>query len=161
MVSAHTHPARVGSSAFLRTDSQGVSPTIAVSTGHRKKVYSADRWKAVAERLIQEQFEVAFLGGPGDMAPNVPGALDWVGKLSLKESMAAVTESQVHLAADTGTGHLAAAYGVPLVSVFGWSDSKRYAPRGERVTLLDAGKLMVGLEPASVAEAALDLWRSR
>ncbi|MBC8063619.1 MAG: hypothetical protein H7Y17_02220, partial [Chlorobia bacterium] len=40
--------------------------------------------------------------------------------------MSAVAHSTIHLAADTGTGHMAAAFGVPFVSVFGPTDPKLF-----------------------------------
>ncbi len=126
--------------------------TIAVGTGHPKKVYA--RWGEVAELLVAKGVHVAFVGGPGEVAPDLRGTTNLVGKLSLKETMQWIVSSRAHVAADTGSGHIAAAYGVPVVSVFGWTDPAVYRPYGERVTVLDAGKQMTALEPTAIVEAA-------
>jgi ADP-heptose:LPS heptosyltransferase len=128
-----------------------------VSTGHPKKCYSLSGWGKVGEELLNAGFAVAYLGGPGDHTPDVPGAIDWVGKLALDETMAAVRLSAVHLAGDTGTGHIAAAYGVPAVSVFGWSRPNRFRPLTDRGIVLDAGRNMDGVTPEQIVAAASHL----
>jgi len=126
--------------------------TIAVGTGPPKKVYH--RWGDVARSLMERGLRVAFVGGPGEIAPDVEGVQNLVGRLSLPETMQWIAASRVHLAADTGSGHIAAAYGVPVVSVFGWTDPDVYRPYGDRVTVLDAGKDMTLVDPAAIVEAA-------
>lgn len=125
--------------------------TIAVGTGHPKKNYA--RWAEVAGLLSGKGYDVAFIGGPGEAAPKGIG-LDLVGKLSLEETMAWIAASRVHVAADTGSGHIAAAYGTPVVSVFGWTKSEVYRPYTSRGVVLEAGKAMDGVSPEQVAEAA-------
>jgi ADP-heptose:LPS heptosyltransferase len=77
---------------------------------------------------------VVFLGGPGDPTPKTGESL--VGKLTLRESMAVIASSELHVSADTGNGHIAAAYGVPTVSVFGPMDPVRFRPYGPKATVL-------------------------
>src|SRR5206468_1546598 len=117
--------------------------------------------KNTAVLMQREGFTVAFLGGPSDPHVELPGALDWTGALTLDQAMAAIALSEVHLAADTGTGHIAAAYGVPVVSVFGYTKAWKYRPYTDRAIVLDAGKSMDGIEPAQIVEAALSLTESR
>lgn len=125
--------------------------TISVGTGHPSKNYA--RWAEVADLLLKQGQPVAFLGGPGEVAPS-PRALDLVGKLTLEETMARVVASRVHLAADTGSGHIAAAYRVPVVSVFGYTNPDMYRPYTELGVVLDAGKEMAGVTPEQIVEAA-------
>ena len=125
--------------------------TIAVGTGHPNKNYG--RWAEVSQLLLGRGYEVALLGGPGEHAPE-SGAQDLVGKLSLEETMAWIAASRVHIAADTGSGHIAAAYGTPVVSVFGWTRSEVYRPYTDRGVVLDAGKAMDGVSPERIVEAA-------
>jgi ADP-heptose:LPS heptosyltransferase len=125
--------------------------TIAVGTGHPNKNYA--RWAEVSRLLLDRGFDVAFLGGPGESAP-ASAALDLVGKLSLEETMAWIAASRVHIAADTGSGHIAAACRTPVVSVFGWTKSEVYRPYTERGVVLDAGKTMDGVSPEQIVEAA-------
>ncbi|RYI20289.1 MAG: lipopolysaccharide heptosyltransferase family protein [Acetobacteraceae bacterium] len=125
--------------------------TLAVSAGQTEKAYPLERWGALAESLIGSGYRVAFLGGPTDRAPEVAGAEDYVGKLPLRETLALVQASRLHVASDTGTGHMAAAVGTPLISVFGPTDPavfRPYTPRG--VVLRE------GLSPADVPLATVE-----
>jgi ADP-heptose:LPS heptosyltransferase len=131
--------------------------TISISAGHPKKVFPAERWEAVGRSLVSAGYTLGILGGARDVPPRVPGAIDWVGKLTLQESMAAVASSRLHLAADTGTGHIAAAYGVPVVSVFGYTKASVYRPYTESAIVLDAGKSMSGVSAQDIIEAANSL----
>ncbi len=135
----------------LVADSSKPLVTIAVGSGHMTKCYPAAKWAAVARDLVGQNFRVAFLGGSDERAPKVAGCLDWVGKLSLSETMAAVASSRVHLSSDTGTAHIAAAYGVPVVTVFGPSDPKLFAPYTvNRVVLIKESKITADIEPEEI-----------
>lgn len=131
--------------------------TIAVGTGHPKKNYG--HWAEVGEALQREGVQVVYLGGPGESAP-ATGGVSRVGELSLSETMAWIVASRVHIAADTGSGHIAAAYGIPVVSVFGWTDPKQFRPFSDRATVLDAGPEMNRVDPVAVVAAALRTLRS-
>lgn len=75
--------------------------------------------EGLVKRLIASGHQVILIGGPNDPRPTVSGAIDLVGKTSLPATLELVRRSELHIAADTGTGHMAAAYGVPVLSVFG------------------------------------------
>lgn len=124
--------------------------TIAVGSGHPRKNYA--RWGEVAELLQMGGFEVVFLGGPGEQAPKA-AARNLVGQLSLRETMAWVAASRVHLAADTGSGHMAAGFGVPVVSVFGHTRPEVFRPYTDRGVVLDAGPDMAGVSPGEIVAA--------
>jgi ADP-heptose:LPS heptosyltransferase len=137
---------------------QGRLATISISAGYPKKAYPADRWTEVARGLSERGFSVAFLGGPDDVGFEMPGVHNWIGKLPLDQTLTVVAKSSLHLAADTGTGHMAAAYGVPLVSIFGYTDKARYRPYTENAVVLDAGPSMRGVSPEQVLAAAEGLF---
>ena len=63
----------------------------------------------------------------------------------------------LHLAADTGTGHAASAYGTPVVSVFGPTDPALYRPWGGRSTMLRNGDDTACVSSGEVAAAAHEL----
>jgi ADP-heptose:LPS heptosyltransferase len=71
--------------------------------------------------------------------------------------MAAVALSSVHLAADTGTGHIAAAYGTPVVSVFGPTQPQNYRPYTDRGIVLRGPEDTTNVPPDDVLAAALKL----
>jgi heptosyltransferase-2 len=45
---------------------------------------------------------------------------------------------RLYIGNDSGISHLAAALGLPVIALFGPSSAVRWAPRGEKVTLLQA-----------------------
>jgi len=128
--------------------------TISTSAGHPSKVYPAEKWKYVARELQQDGFHIVFLGGPGDPKVHLDGATDYVGKLPLADSMAMVAASELHLAGDTGTGHIAAAYGVPVVSVFGHMDPLKYRPFTDQGVVLREGTEAANVSSEDVLRAA-------
>jgi ADP-heptose:LPS heptosyltransferase len=138
--------------------------TISVSAGHADKAYPAVQWTSVAEELVRAGHRVVFLGGPTDTAIPVEGSEDLVGRLGLEKSMAYVAASDLHLAGDTGTGHMAAAYGVPVVSVFGPTDPNVYRPyprvNGQAIVLKE-GSSTSEVRPAQILDAAHALLQRR
>jgi len=144
-----------------KIDRQRPLATISVSAGGKKKIYALDHWGTVAEGLLNNGFQVAFLGGKNDPCPPVEHAMNWVGELSLREAMAAVKLSAVHLAADTGTGHFAAAYNVPVVSVFGRTKPYWYRPYTTNGVVLDGKGSTENITPEQVIEAVGSLTRSK
>jgi ADP-heptose:LPS heptosyltransferase len=129
--------------------------TIQTGAGGPRKSYPLDHWTQVAKLLADTGARLVSIGGPGD--PAVPGTEALNGKLDLRQSLAYVAASQVHLAADTGTGHAAAAYGVPVVSIFGPMDPNRYRPWTTRSRVLRCGMNPADVKPEAVAAAALEL----
>lgn len=131
--------------------------TIQTGAGADDKRYPIDRWERVAESFIDHGFTVGVLGGPSDPRLPANGSVDWVGKLDLRGAIAAVAESAVHLAGDTGTGHIAAAYGVPTVSIFGPTPSARFRPYSSTSVVLQRGTRTDSVEPSEVLSAAYAL----
>lgn len=131
--------------------------SIAVSTGHPKKNLPLETWASVARSLLADGHPVAFVGGPTDTAPVVEGAIDYCRKLSLGETMGVLAGSRLHIAGDTGSGHIAAAYGVPVVSIFGPTNEHHFRPYGPLTTVLKADDLMQGIGPAEILSAAREV----
>jgi ADP-heptose:LPS heptosyltransferase len=133
-------------------------PCVTILTGASdpSRHYPAPQWAAIARELASQGFQVVALGGPGDPRLPEPGALDLVGRLALRESMAWIAHSRLHLAADTGSGHIAAAYGVPVVSLFSNKPPQRSRPWGPRVTVIHKGPDASKIDPREVLRAASD-----
>ncbi|MBI1757339.1 MAG: hypothetical protein HY248_04640 [Fimbriimonas ginsengisoli] len=136
---------------------KGLLATIATATGTPAKSYPPEGWAEVAKGLTAMGMRVAFLGGPGDPRPQAAGTTDLVDKLKLSETMAAVAMSAIHLAGDTGTGHMAAAYGVPVVSVFGPTRPEQYRPYTSNGIALREGPDPASVKPKAILEAAATL----
>ena len=131
--------------------------TIQTGAGEVDKRYPLESWVEVARQLQSRGLRVVAMGGDGD--PKLPNdvAIDCVGKFDLVESLALINSSSVHLAADTGTGHAAAAYGVPVVSIFGRTDPARFRPWTKEGLVLREGRTTNAVHPEQVVESALVL----
>jgi ADP-heptose:LPS heptosyltransferase len=129
--------------------------TISVNAGQPEKAYPRERWLEVGRSLVERGWQVALLGGPKEPPLDVPPELtNWIGKLPLPATLEAVRMSTLHLASDTGTGHMAAALGVPGVSVFGPTDPAVYRPYSPQTIVLREGRTPADVSVASVLEAA-------
>jgi len=131
--------------------------TLSTSAGRPWKGYPIEGWREVARHLVEGGWRVVSLGGPDDPVLDIEGAEDWVGKLTIAETLATVAASRLHLSADTGTGHMAAATGVPVVSLFSRTDPAVFRPYGDRVTVLraDAMELIAAAQVIRAAESFL------
>jgi ADP-heptose:LPS heptosyltransferase len=130
--------------------------SIQSGSGGAAKIYPAEKWAMVAELLGSHGIKTVAIGGPGD--PEVPGAENFTQQLTLAEALACTAESRVHLAADTGTGHAASAYDVPVVTVFGPESPARFRPWGSSGCVLHESQNPADVKPEAVVEAALKLW---
>lgn len=135
--------------------------SISVSAGQPNKAYPIGFWRIVATALAREGFHVVFLGGEGDPVVDEPDATNLVGRLSLRQTMAVVARSELHLAADTGSGHIAAAYGVPVVSVFGPTDPVVYRPYSHNAIVLKHGTKTEDTLPDGIVDAGMTLMERR
>ena len=122
--------------------------TIQTGASREDKRIPRDSIAQVGAALLEEGYSVALLGGPEDPHVELPGAIDLVGKTTLLESMAWIRGSLIHMAGDTGTGHIAAAYGVPTLSVFVSlrNPPERYLPLGADLILgANAGEILAAI----------------
>lgn len=138
------------------------TPFISICTGgsSNRKRYSPELWNQVGTMLLDQGIPVVVIGGSGDPEIIDPRAINFPGALSLLESMKVIKSSAVHIAPDTGTGHLAAAYGVPIVSLFGNAyHPAEVRPYSEQLTLLQVGEHPNSIPPSLVVESALSQMR--
>ena len=139
----------------------GKIASISVGSGQPKKTYPIAMWEATAKLLIANDYNVVWLGSKKDQHPTIEGPTDLIGQLSLSESMAVVTMSDVHLAADTGSGHMAAAYDVPVVSVFGATPANVFRPYAKCGIVLDGKGSPTNISPEQLVEAVRQLSEGR
>lgn len=134
--------------------------TIQTGAGGPGKAYPAAQFSEVARELVAQGRSVVAVGGPRDPRLEVEGVRNTAGEWTLAQTMSAVAHSVLHIASDTGTGHIAAAYGVPTVSIFGPMPAARYRPWGPDVTVLTHGP-DPGQVPAQEVIAAAERALSR
>ncbi len=103
------------------------------------KRWMPERFAAVADDLAREfGLQVALTGGPGEMeigrdiekAMHVP-ALNLIGQTTVRQLMAVLSACRLVITNDSGPMHVAAAFDVPIVAVFGPTDHTTTSPWSE------------------------------
>jgi ADP-heptose:LPS heptosyltransferase len=83
-----------------------------------------DRFVEIAAGLRQKGYDVILTGTAAEkpltasVAAQAEQVIDLAGACSLRETAALIEQMNVFICPDTGTGHLAAALGVPVVDIF-------------------------------------------
>ncbi|MEN3002583.1 MAG: glycosyltransferase family 9 protein [Armatimonadota bacterium] len=122
----------------------GAFVSINPSASREWKRWEIAKFAELSDRLEAEHgLPVVFIGGPGDKplearlgASKQLPLRSLIGQTRLKEAMAVVEMSAVHVAGDTGTIHIAAALGVPCVGLYGPTNPDRTGPFGQRERVL-------------------------
>ncbi|AEH07796.1 glycosyl transferase family 9 [Candidatus Protofrankia datiscae] len=113
---------------------------------HPVRRWQARLWAQVARALATSSHRVVVTGGPEETElartvareAGLPPAAVLAGSIDLPELCALVAAGSLLLAANTGIGHLATAYGTPSVLLFGPVSPARWGPppdRGQHVAL--------------------------
>ena len=131
------------------------------SPRHKVKRWPAERYGALARRLVEAGYLPVILGAPDEkpiaaaITAACPGAVDLVGRTDLAALAGLAQEAALTIGNDTGVTHIAAAGGNPVVVLFSRaSEPARCAPRGA-VTVLSRPNL-ADLPVETVLAAALD-----
>lgn len=110
----------------------GINP--GASYGSAKRWYP-DRFAQVARHLSQTWgAKVVIFGGPGetaiaaDIEQNLEGTVNVAGTTSVREMMALIKRCNFFITNDSGPMHVAAAFSVPLVAIFGSTDHTGTSP---------------------------------
>jgi ADP-heptose:LPS heptosyltransferase len=113
------------------------------------KRWPAASYAALARWLIARGLSVGLIGGPGEaelaaeIAAAAPGALNLTGRTDYAQIAALSARAEIVVGNDTGPTHLAAAAGPSTLVLFSAeSDPALCAPRGRRVEVLRADKLV-------------------
>jgi len=151
LVTWHGIPADPDDVAIARPETPSVAPGAAVvhvGAFHGARHWPTDRFAAVARGLRERGHDVVLTGGADDVdrsaavaqgAGLAPEAV-LAGVLDLQPFAAVIADAAVVVTVDTGAAHLASAYGVPSVVVFGPAPPEAWGPpaSGPHVVLTDA-----------------------
>jgi len=157
----------------------GVDPESAAvlfpGAGGEHKRWPLRRFLALADILRGHGWRPVVVGGPveaerlgQDLAQRTEAVAPYLAISDVLELAALCASARVVVGNDSGPGHLAAALGTPVVSLFGPTDERTWGPRGSgpvrilrgggagdgRPTPMDA--LAVGTVAAAVVELAVD-----
>ncbi len=157
-----TAAARQRAAALL--DAAGVAPPFAVlcpvATGrHHGQVKAWSGFEGVARHLLRRGLPVVACPGPGERAAVQAAApsATLLPETDLGTFAALLAASRLVVANDSGPGHVAAAAGAPLVSVFGVTDPIRTRPWGPRVRQVGSARgWPESAEVLSAIDAELD-----
>jgi len=123
---------------------------------HPSKTWPADRFVKVAEELALTGLQPIFLAGLGDdthpferftILQNAP----------LADVKSLIAATQLFIGNDSGPAHIAAAFGVPSVVLFGSSDPAIWGPWRTEGRVLHHPDGIASITPDEVLEAAHDL----
>lgn len=119
-----------------------------VGAFHGARHWPVDRFAAVARGLRDRGLHVVLTGGADDVeraagvaqaAALAPEAV-LAGELALQDFAGVIAAARLVVTADTGAAHIASAYGIPSVVVFGPAPPEAWGPptSGPHVVLTDA-----------------------
>ena len=117
------------------------------AAAHGDKLYPLESWAVVIKEMVKRTGALALFTGSAQDIPIYEelGRLAGVdaeivaGKLDLRQTMALLSMVDLAVCTDSGPAHLAAAAGIPVVTLFGPTDPARWAPTGAKsIALFDA-----------------------
>ncbi len=138
---------------------------LAPGAGGKHKCWPLEHYIALALRLVKTGKVPVVLLGPqeqqwdAEIRDAVPGVMLPLDALSPPMLTIALGKRlAAAVANDSGTGHMLAASGVPLISLFGPTAPEKFAPRSRHLTVLRAqdysqGEDMAGIPLQMVADA--------
>jgi heptosyltransferase III len=120
------------------------------------KTWPANRFIRVASELKRAGLEPIFLAGPGDDSSPFAAFEVWNGA-PLNRVKNLLARAQLFVGNDSGPAHIAAAFGVPVVVLFGPSDPCIWGPWRTPARVLTSPRGIGGIGIDQVLEAALGL----
>jgi ADP-heptose:LPS heptosyltransferase len=110
------------------------------------KVWPAEHWAELAERLTDANYGVVLFGGRAEqeagekLASKLGGrVVSLIGRTTPRELAAAISRCQLFLGGDTGATHIASLVHTPIVALMGATDPLRVGPYGAQHTIIYLG----------------------
>ena len=117
--------------------------TLAVAAPYERRMYPIEKWRSVIQHLRSlTSIPIVILGTAKEkdrcdsVAQNFEHVTVCAGTFSLEESAECIRRSVLFAGNDGGLSHIAAAYEVPLVQLFGPGSSVAFGHRGDRQIVL-------------------------
>jgi ADP-heptose:LPS heptosyltransferase len=120
------------------------------------KTWPADRFIAVASELKRTSLQPIFVAGVGDDSSPFADFELWNGA-PLTSVKTLLARAQLFVGNDSGPAHIAAAFGVPVVALFGSSDPCIWGPWRTPARVLTSPRGIGGINIDQVLEAARGL----
>jgi ADP-heptose:LPS heptosyltransferase len=116
-----------------------------------EKTWRADGFLTIALHLEQSGLEPVFIGGEGDDLTPFRGFRTLSAPLAELKKL--LSGASLFVGNDSGPAHMAAAFGVPVVVIFGSSDPEIWAPWRTASAVVQARGGIADVEVAHVLEA--------
>ncbi len=141
---------RAAAARLLAQLAAGGGPLVALNAGatnSRAKCWPAERFAALADRLIDERgARIVMIGAASERASAQavldrmarPGGVNLAGETSMAELFGLLAACDLLVSNDTGPAHIAAALGRPTLTLFGPTNEFETSPTGPRADLLRA-----------------------
>lgn len=155
------------------------------AAAHPDKMYPLEHWAKVVTEVVARTGAIPFFTGSAQDIPiyeeitrqtGIEGEVV-AGKLELRETMALFSKMDLAICTDSGPAHLAAAAGIPVITLFGPTDPGRWAPPGKNSIALFDDKLscrpcnykktcanrecLTELSPGAVVQTCLNILQSK
>lgn len=116
-------------------------PVVAIQpfAGHERRCWPLASWVRLIHLFLANRPETRFaiICGPGeqkkatDVFASLPSEVYRIWDAPpLAETKTVISQARLFVGGDSGPGHIAAALGVPVISLFGPSNPERFAPQG-------------------------------
>lgn len=137
-----------GPPSYVKEDIAVIHPA-ATASG---KTWPAVNFAAVAGQIHQFGLEPVFIGAAGD---DLSGFRAWrtIQGAPLREIQKLIAAAALFVGNDSGPAHVAAAFGVPVVVIFGASDPAIWGPWHTTGETLSSPDGIAGVQVAQVVEA--------
>ena len=150
------------------------------TSGNSNKQWALDNWSEVLEYLANEKnVQVVFSGAEKDrnvyeeIIAKTPDLkvkpVNLCGNLTLEESIELISRAKLMIGCDSGNLHIASAFSVPVIGIYGPMSAEKWGALGENNTLLHSNekcypcalkkkcknghKCLTSIEPKQVIEA--------
>jgi heptosyltransferase-3 len=130
-------------------------------SGARRKNWPAERFASLVEHVADGR-PFVLVEGPADAEAAAPAArlpsVVHARELPPRVLGAVLARAGLYVGNDSGISHLAAAWGAPVVTLFGPTDPAQWAPIGPRVRVMrSVDRTMEGLGTDEVVRAAREM----
>lgn len=112
--------------------------SLAPGANSQKKIWPIENYSALIDKLAKKIDAVVLLGNRQDArlaqditVPSGLPILDLCGRTTLLQAAAVLQSTTIFVGNDSGPGHIAAASGVPTITIFGPGEPERYRPWSE------------------------------
>lgn len=119
--------------SFLKNSGYSLKkPFLACSpvTAYYLKDWPLENWRRLFEKIYEQfQLPIILFGKKIEIFDNIPGVINLGGKTNLRQAACIVKHAKLLINSCSLPVHMAAAFNVPSVVLYGYGDPKRWAPR--------------------------------